>query len=147
MTVIKADKTHLDLIAPLFNLYRQFYAQPSDPAKARDFIKERLDKEDSVIFLALSENKGPMGFVQLYPSFSSVSMKRLWILNDLFVAEKFRGKGCAKQLIKKSESYAQDSQARGLTLKTAIDNTSAQKLYLSLDWKKDERFLSFNKSF
>src|ERR1700676_5108761 len=90
--VRQATVDDLDLIAPLFDAYRQFYRQPSDPEAARRFLLERFEHGESVIFLAF-ENAAAIGFTQLYPSFSSGAMARIFILNDLFVAQEARGHG------------------------------------------------------
>jgi GNAT superfamily N-acetyltransferase len=142
----KADAQDVDMIAPLFDRYRQFYGQSSDLAGAREFIKARLSENESHIFLAHTDSAKSIGsgFVQLYPSFSSVSMKRLWILNDLFVSDEFRGKGVAKALMQQAENFARETGAKGLTLKTAIDNLEAQNLYISMGWKQDKKFLTFD---
>lgn len=145
--LLRAGLEHLEKVATLFDGYRQFYGQTSDLKKATEFIKERLEKEDSVIFLALDEKNEGLGFTQLFPSFSSVSMKRLWILNDLFVSEKARNKSVAKSLIIEATKFAEASGAKGLTLKTAISNTPAIALYESLKWTRDVQFHSFNLNF
>ena len=128
MNIIKATLNDLNCLSELFDLYRQFYQQKSDLDGANDFIKERLSNEESVIFIAFVENK-PAGFVQLYPSFSSVSMKRTWVLNDLYVKENVRGKGFGEKLIKKALTFAEESGANGVLLETAKDNVTAQSLY------------------
>src|SRR5258706_357352 len=102
--IARAGLGDVDLVAPLFDAYRQFYEQAPDAKGARRFIGQRVSDGDSVIFLALS-GFGPRakgaGFTQLYPSYSSVAMKRVWILNDLFVAEEFRRAGVARRLLEK----------------------------------------------
>ena len=80
--MLRATLEHLGEVAPLFDLYRQFYEQPPDLEGAREFVRERLERGESVIFLARAGER-PAGFTQLYPSFSSVSMRRLWNLKDL----------------------------------------------------------------
>src|SRR5689334_16265599 len=95
ITVIRAYPEHVEQIAPLFDGYRQFYGQVSDVAAGRQFVLERLNQAESVIFLALDGEEG-VGFTQLFPTFSSVSMRRLWILNDLFVAAAARRRGIAR---------------------------------------------------
>src|SRR5687767_8033982 len=92
MKIVPATADHLPVLAPLFDAYRQFYYQPPDLPAALGFLQQRLSNRDSAIFLALDGEAGA-GFVQLYPSFSSVSLRRLWILNDLFVAPAFRQQG------------------------------------------------------
>jgi GNAT superfamily N-acetyltransferase len=99
MTVqtIRAELEHLDLVAPLFDAYRQFYGQEPDPAGARQFLEARLTARDSVVLLATQG--APVGFAQLYPSFSSVGMSPIWNLNDLFVAPEARRTGVARALL------------------------------------------------
>src|SRR4028118_911777 len=92
-----------------------FYAQVSDLDAARQFIQMRFQQGDSTIFIALDELRG-VGFTQLYPSFSSVSMKRLWILNDLFVEETARRQGIGVQLMQAAESFAGQPGAGGIAL-------------------------------
>lgn len=142
MTIVKAELHNLEAVTELFDLYRIFYEQESDIARAREFIKERLTNEDSVIFLAY-DHENLIGFVQLYPSFSSVSMKRLWVLNDLYVKESVRGKGYGEKLIKKAIAFAMETGAKGLLLETAQDNRAAQKLYEKIGFVKETNFFYF----
>jgi len=124
-------------VAPLFNAYREFYGQPSDLEKAEQFLKERLKKEESIIFLAYLDAQ-PVGFVQLFPIFSSVAMKKAFLLNDLFVAEHARKQGVAMRLIEECYAYCKNEDARYITLETATDNKQAQKLYEKLGMKIDQ---------
>jgi len=140
--IIQALIDHVDDIVPLFDSYRQFYGQSRDMEGARQFLAERLNRKESVIYLALEDEKA-VGFVQLYPSFSSESMKPLWILNDLFVATQARGRGVGKALLVKSREFAKVTGAKGLVLQTGINNSAAQGLYESLGWKRDELFYSY----
>lgn len=139
MTIFQATVDHLGRLVSLFDGYRQFYGQGSDPAAAAEFLKDRLSKNESVIFLA-TEGDSALGFVQLYPSFSSVSLKRLWILNDLFVDPAGRRKGVAKALIKRSTEFALETKSKGLVLETGIENKAAQRLYQKCGWSKELRF-------
>lgn len=147
MNILKATPNHLSLVTPLFNSYRQFYNQPSDPKGVQSFLHERLVNGDSVIFLAIDNPDYALGFTQLYPSFSSVSMKRLWILNDLFVIPAARKKGVAEALIRQCETLARETNSKGLVLETATDNHPAQNLYKKLDWSKEEEFVQYFKNF
>jgi GNAT superfamily N-acetyltransferase len=140
--IIEATRYHVDLVAPLFDAYRQFYKQPPDLEGARDFIRERILLGESVIFLAL-EGPAPVGFTQLYPSFSSESMKRLWVLNDLFVVPEARRLGVAKALMERARQLAVETKAKGLVLETAIGNFNAQRLYESLGWIRDKEFYRY----
>jgi GNAT superfamily N-acetyltransferase len=105
MEIILAQLEHLEEISKLFDRYRIFYKQSSDIAAATKFLQERFEQKDSTIFLALEADRA-IGFTQLYPSFSSVSMRRIWILNDLFVEEDFRKKSVAKLLMSAAEKFA-----------------------------------------
>jgi GNAT superfamily N-acetyltransferase len=139
-----AQPSDLKNIAVLFSKYREFYKQESKLEAAEQFLTDRMNSNESVIFVVEDSAAGIIGFAQLYPSFSSVSLKRLWILNDLFVASEHRGKGAAGQLLGACAAHAKDSGARGLTLKTAHDNVEAQRLYEAHGWKKDTVYLSYN---
>lgn len=141
--VLRATFAHLDALVSLFDGYRQFYKQPSDLEGSRRFLQERLSKGESVIFLAQSGGQA-RGFTQLYPSFSSVSMKRLWILNDLFVVPEARGQGVGEALLERARSFAIETGAKGLMLETAVDNTPAQRLYERLGWQRDTHFYVYN---
>jgi ribosomal protein S18 acetylase RimI-like enzyme len=147
MKIIKAELKNIQEVTILFDQYRQFYKLASDLSGASAYIEERLTKKDSVIFLAFTENEEAAGFVQLYPSFSSLAMKPLWILNDLFVSPLYRKANVARELMAASEQLAISSGAKGLTLMTAIDNIPAQKLYTSLGWNKETEFFSFDRTF
>ncbi len=142
--VRQAGPGDVDAVAPLFDAYRQFYQQPSDPALARAFIAERLARSESVIFLAERDGRA-VGFVQLYPLFSSTAARprRLWLLNDLFVSPSARGGGVAHALMDRARRLAEETGAAGLELATARTNTPAQRLYESLGWRQDEQFLRY----
>ena len=138
MLLRRATVADLDAVAPLFDAYRQFYGQRPDPAAARAFLGERLARDESVIFLAVAEDGEALGFTQLYPSFSSVSVRRLWVLNDLFVRPGGRRGGVGRRLLERAREFAIETGAKGLTLSTAVDNAAAQALYESCGWREDE---------
>lgn len=142
MKILRANPDDAEIIAPLFDRYRQFYKQASDPAEALNFLRARLKKNESVVIYAF--DREAMGFAQLYPSFSSIGMKRLWILNDLFVSESARNKSVGRALLHAAAEFAKQTGARGLTLKTALDNVPAQRLYESEGWLRDSRFVSYD---
>lgn len=136
MEIVHATQENLEDLVNLFNGYRIFYQQASDLGGAETFLKERLKNKDSVIFLAQGQDKRPLGFTQLYPSFSSVSMQRVFILNDLYVDESARGQKVGTALLDKAKEYAFTQKAKGLVLETANDNP-AQILYQKNGWTKD----------
>lgn len=133
----------LDVLVPLFDGYRQFYKQPSDPARARDFLAERFAHQESVILLTCDEQGVGLGFTQLYPLFSSVRAVRIYLLNDLFVVADARRLGVASALMMASADHARALGAASLSLATALDNTPAQALYESLGWKRDHEFCEY----
>jgi ribosomal protein S18 acetylase RimI-like enzyme len=127
-----------DLIAPLFDSYRQFYDKPADPELARAFIRDRLKAGESVIFVAEGPAQGAsgeaLGFVQLYPSFSSVAARPIWVLNDLFVASTARRLGVGRALMEAARQHAVQTGAKRLTLETVAENRNAWTLYESLGY-------------
>lgn len=141
MTVKKATQSDLEHIVPLFDAYRVFYGQSSDLEAARSFLKERFINKDNVVFLAF-EDERPIGFTQLYKTFSSVSMQPLYILNDLFVLPEHRKNGVGEALLEQAKVHCQEVGFKGLALETAADNP-AQKLYERLDWQKDTAFFHY----
>lgn len=130
----------LDLVVPLFDAYRQFYRQPSDLYLARRFIADRLAHRDSIIFLALDAQQAAAGFTQLYPSFSSVSAARIYILNDLFVAPHVRRQGVGAQLLTAAAEFARSAGAVRLSLSTENTNVDAQKLYRTEGWRQSTEY-------
>jgi GNAT superfamily N-acetyltransferase len=141
--IVRVGVELLGLVVPLFDSYRQFYGQASDLTGATAFLAERLAEQQSVVFLAVDE-AGPTptgtGFVQLYPSFSSVRMKPIWILNDLFVAKEARRGGVARLLMDAALDLARSTGAARLVLSTAKENRAAKSLYLTLGYRLDEAF-------
>ena len=136
-TIRRATVADLDALVPLFDAYRVFYAQPSDPVRARDFLAERLAKGESAVLVA---ERGPstVGFTQLYPIFSSVRTARTWLLNDLFVVEGARRGGVARALLDAAAAFAREQGAAGLMLETTRDNAPARALYRAAGWHEDE---------
>lgn len=132
----RATLADLDALAPLFDAYRVFYQQPSDPVRARSFLRERLDREDSAILLA-THGGAALGFTQLYPLLSSVRTGRLWLLNDLYVQAPGRRKGIGLALLDAAAGFARDDGAIGLMLETGVDNAPARALYRAAGWQEE----------
>ena len=141
ITIRSASIEDLEQIVPLFDAYRVFYEQTSDIETARKFLTTRLENNQSVIFLA-EENGKAVGFTQLYPMYSSVSMEKMYVLNDLFVDPSERGKGIGEKLLLQAQAYAHENNLKGLTLETASDNP-AQRLYERLGWKRDASYYHY----
>ena len=141
---IRAELNDLDALVPLFEAYRAFYGQVAEPERARAFLADRLTRGESVIFLAVIDGS-VVGFTQLYPSYSSVSMSRLWILNDLFVATDRRGSGAGRALLERGERWAAETGAKGLILATQVTNAGAQRLYERYGWTRDDEFAHYRR--
>lgn len=131
----KATIDDLSQLAQLFDEYRMFYQKTSDFSAAQQFLSERLQNNDSEIFVV--EEDGKLGgFVQLYPLFSSTRMKRYWLLNDLYVNSNSRGKGYSKVLIEEAKVLCRTSDSCGMYLETGKENRIGNQLYPSVGFKK-----------
>ncbi|WP_354535560.1 GNAT family N-acetyltransferase [Ralstonia sp. 1138] len=146
MQVRAANLADLNQLSDLFNRYRGFYQQPDDLALARAFLSERLQCHDSIIFVADADSR-LLGFAQLYPTFSSISAKRAWILNDLFVAANSRQRGVAGALLAEVINHARESGAAWVNLETASDNVVAQELYRKFGFQPEQNYLTLSHSF
>lgn len=137
LKIRKATIKDLNLVVELFDKYRVFYEKESDKQKAEEFLSDRLKLNDSEIFVAETNNNNLVGFVQLYPLFSSTRMQRLWLLNDLFVDKGNRGNGISKQLIETSKEFCKQTNACGLILETAKTNSIGNNLYSKVGFSVD----------
>jgi len=139
MIIRRAKKKDISQLSVLFDKYRIFYKQKSDMDSARSFLKKRMKRKESVIFVA-EERKDLVGFIQLFPIFSSVSMQRTWLLNDLYVNEKARGMGVATALLNAAKDFGAETNSKWLLLQTAADNFTAQKVYEKNGWIRETDF-------
>ena len=142
--IVQAEIEHLREVSRLFNLYRIFYKEKDDLDSAKQFIKQRLENGDSTIFISINDDASLNGFVQLYPSFCSVSMIPILILYDLFVDPDIRTKGIGRSLMNQAAQYAQENGFKRLELSTAKDNFIGQSLYESLGYEVDDEFLQYS---
>ena len=140
MIVRQATIADLDLLVPMFDAYRQFYRKPPDRDLARRFLSERLQHDESIIFIAFQENGAAAGFTQLFPSFSSGAAASILILNDLFVVPEARRSGIGRLLLKAAVDLGQAVGAVRLTLSTEVTNHAARSLYESAGWKLQTDF-------
>ena len=143
VSIRRAGLEDIDRVAPLFDAYRQFYKQPPDPELARAFLSERLRFDQSVVFLALDSANSPLGFTQLYPSFSSGLARPIFILNDLFVVPAARRQNVGRKLLQAAAEFGKQSGAARLALSTALDNMPAQALYELAGWRRDNGFCTY----
>ena len=140
----QATVDDLDSIVPMFDAYRRFYKQPADPGLARAFLMERFQNNQSIIFLAVdADGSSPLGFTQLYPSFSSGLCKTIFILNDLFVVPEARRRKVGHLLLQAAADFGRRVGAARLTLSTALDNAPAQALYEFSGWRRDTVFCTY----
>jgi GNAT superfamily N-acetyltransferase len=139
-TIRQATLADAATVAPLFDAYRQFYNKSADPELALRFISERLAKGESAVFLAFGDDGQAVGFVQLYPQFSSVSAARTYILNDLYIAPEARRGNVARQLMAAAGDFARSKGAIRMSLSTGKTNEAAQALYASEGWVRDETY-------
>ena len=137
MKVSRARLSDLEGLVELFNGYRMFYHQMSDKFGARQFLEDRLSHDESVIFVAIQDDEY-VGFTQLYPSFSSVYMERIWKLNDLYVSSQARNRGVGQMLLDAARQHAEQTNAKTLILETDWDNVLAQALYEKNGYQKEE---------
>ena len=136
ITVRQAELDDVDALVPLFDAYRQFYDQPSDMTRARNWLRARIGANESVVLLAERDGRA-VGFTQLYPMYSSVQTARIWVLNDLYVVPGERRLGAAKALLKAAIDYARDDGASRLQLETGRRNEAARALYRAAGWQED----------
>ncbi len=139
-----ATLADLHTIAPLFDAYRQFYQQAPDLALATRFIRERLQNNESIILLAKNDAQQTTGFCQLYPSFCSVEAQPIYTLYDLYVSPTARRSGAGKSLLLAARAHAICMGKARMDLTTARGNTTAQSLYQSLGWVRDEVFFAYS---
>ncbi len=135
LDIKKVRKADVSMVAILFDAYRVFYKQSSDLQAAFDFLEQRIDKNESTIFMAILQGEA-VGFIQLYPVFSSVSLKHAWLLNDLYVAENARRQGVAEALLQQAKQFAMETSAAYVLLQTSEDNYKAQSVYEKNGWIK-----------
>jgi GNAT superfamily N-acetyltransferase len=143
VSVRQAVFSDIQVLTSLFDGYRQFYGRAPDLESAESFLRERFNHGESVVFLGYAE-RDPVGFTQLYPSFSSVSLARTFILNDLFVLSSHRRAGVGSELLRVAVDYARSLGAVRVSLNTDIQNTSAQATYEARGWKRDREFYTYH---
>jgi GNAT superfamily N-acetyltransferase len=144
--IVRATLEDVPGLVPLFGGYRQFYRAEPDASAQQKFLEDRLSKEESVIFIAQDESGTAIGFTQLYPSFSSVTMAPIWILNDLFVDSSTRGTGAGRALLERARDWAIETGAVRLQLATEVTNEHAQAVYKACGWERNTTFYHYSLS-
>lgn len=147
MRIVTATARDLDLMVPLFVGYRRFYTLGSNTTDVRAYLAARLRRREATVFLAVEGTgaaRRALGFTLLYPTFSSLQMARVWVLNDLFVHPDARRSGVAAALMARAERLARASGAAYLSLETAESNRTAQALYERRGWKRERGFRHYS---
>ena len=140
--IIKAKKDNYKEVGLLFDLYRQFYKYKTEIKKSTKYIKERISKKESTIFLCYCD-KEPAGFVQLYETFDSLNINKKLVLYDLYVKKEFRQIGIGKSLMDIAKKFGHKKKIKLIELSTAITNKKAQSLYESLEYKRDKEYYNY----
>lgn len=142
LKIIRANKNHIDGISILFDLYRQFYKYQKNLNNSKNYIHKRLINNESIIFIAI-KNEKIIAFVQLYETFDSLNLSKKLVLYDLYVLDKYRKLGIGRKLMNKSRDFAKIKKFPKIELSTSIDNHNAQKLYESLDYIRDKEYYDY----
>jgi ribosomal protein S18 acetylase RimI-like enzyme len=139
MRIVRATIDHLDALAPAFDAYRRFFTRASCISESRSFLRERLSNADSVIFLA-QDGGNTVGFLQLYPLFSSWYCKRVWFLSDLYVREDARGRGTASALVRQALAYAASTGASSVMVELPKAEPKLYEFYTRFGFLRDGVF-------
>jgi len=142
--IINTEEKHIEEIGILFDLYRQFYKYESNLIESTNYIKDRINNNESTIFIAISDVNEAIGFVQLYETFGSLDLGKIVILYDLYVKADHRKNSIGRKLMIKSHEYAKKINAKRIQLSTATDNYIGQSLYESLGYVKDDNFYTYD---
>lgn len=144
MKILRATHEHVPDVARLFDQYRQFYECEPDIALAKAYISERIQNDESIIFLA-DDNGTKKGFVQMYSSFCSVDAVKIYILYDLYVDVGNRNSGIGASLMNRASECAKEQGASRVDLMTAFSNKPGQHLYEKLGYSRvSEDFYTYS---
>jgi GNAT superfamily N-acetyltransferase len=139
LTIRQAAIQDLSKLVPIFDDYREYFGQQKDPAAVDQFLFEKFEHLESVIFIAQLEDE-VVGFAQLYPVFSSLTLQRVWLLNDFFIAEEFRGSGVGTQLFARVKEYTLLTRSKGIEVSVEHTNKKAWAFWENQGFKMDEEF-------
>jgi ribosomal protein S18 acetylase RimI-like enzyme len=142
LKILRANKSHIESVSILFDMYRQFYKYQKDLKNSKNYIHKMIENNESIIFIG-TENENIIAFVQLYETFDSLNLNKKLVLYDLYVLEKYRKLGIGRKLMNKSKDFAINNNFSRIELSTSINNYSAQKLYESLDYIRDKEYYDY----
>ena len=146
LKILRANKSHIESVSILFDMYRQFYKYQKDLKNSKNYIHKMIENNESIIFIG-TENENIIAFVQLYKTFDSLNLNKKLVLYDLYVLEKYRKLGIGRKLMNKSKEFAINNKFSRIELSTSIDNYDAQKLYESLDYIRDKEYYNYDLNF
>ncbi|MYT21748.1 GNAT family N-acetyltransferase [Streptomyces sp. SID7760] len=140
-----AGHSDLDVAGGLFRSYLDFYeVKVEDPDAPREYLAQRLRGEESLVLLADVPGAGTVGFAQVYRTFSSLALRPMWILSDLYVDPSGRRSGAGRALLREVLRRAREAGVCGVQLETAYDNHVAQALYEAEGFERDPFHVYFH---
>ena len=142
----KATLQDLDQLTNLFDQYLVFYKKPSNIEKHKSFLKERMENNEAIIFMAFDDTikEKAIGFTLIYPTFSSILLNKILILNDLYVDSTIRNNGTGEKLILKTVELAKELGVKLVRLRTAKNNVIAQGLYHKMGFVRDDLVYTYD---
>lgn len=146
LIIKQATIEDLPSIVPVFDSYRRYFKQQSNPEKVEKFLFEKFEQLQSIIFIAKYESQ-VIGFAQLYPIFSSLSLERVWLLNDFFISEEYRHHGIGKQLFSKVKNFSLLTKSKGIELSVEHINGKAWSFWEKQGFILDDKFRYYSYTF
>lgn len=142
----KATLQDLDQLTNLFDQYVVFYKNPSNIEKHKAYLKERIENNEAIIYLAFDEKnlEKAIGFTLIYITFSSLALNKILILNDLYVDSTIRKNGVGEKLILEVIALAKELGSNLIRLRTAKSNTVAQGLYNKMGFVREDYLYSYD---
>lgn len=139
MNIKTCEINDLKQLVPAFDSYRQRYKQPSEPQKIEQFLRQMLEHKSSVIFISYEDNE-LTGFVQLYPSYSSIGLAPIWTLNDFYVFGGTGRKQTAEALLNAAKGLCEETDAIRIEVTTRKENHRLHKIYREYGFEKDFKY-------
>jgi GNAT superfamily N-acetyltransferase len=144
--VVRATRKHVEMLTDLFQAYLAFYRRAHDRELVKTYLLARMMRKESAIFIALEGAGGgteAVGFAQLYPSFSSLRLSRIWVLNDIYTVPSRRRNGVAHLLLAAARTMAVGTSSTHVELLTERTNRAAQRVYESVGYRRDDLFYRY----
>jgi GNAT superfamily N-acetyltransferase len=139
VSVSQASAERAAELAPLFDAYRAFFTGGGKLEESERFLRERLEREESVVFVADLAGDA-CGFAQLYPLWSSWHCGRIWFLSDLYVTEDARKRGVGAMLVEAVKEHARATQASSVMVELPQSEPHLYRFYDRLGFRKDDIF-------